>query len=117
MCLVYLAYSFSASLFISNTRLELTGYIRDYIREIVHQAMHSKTLFLLVSLAFGLPAAFAVSPAAIVNLGYAQYQGVTNSTNNITAFFGLRYAAPPTGQCPVQSRLRLHSTSCKNADF
>ncbi|KAK7048474.1 carboxylic ester hydrolase [Favolaschia claudopus] len=33
----------------------------------------------------------------VVDLGYAQYQGVVNDALNITAFRGIRYAAPPTG--------------------
>ncbi|KAJ7587028.1 Alpha/Beta hydrolase protein, partial [Mycena floridula] len=33
----------------------------------------------------------------IVDLGYAQYQGVTDPTVNMTSFLGLRYAAPPLG--------------------
>jgi hypothetical protein len=51
---------------------------------------------LYVSLALGAPSA-----AAIVDLGYATYQGilvqdpVTNQTN--TNFLGVRDAAPPTG--------------------
>ena len=38
----------------------------------------------------------AVSPP-IVDLGYATYQGVFNSTSNTTNFLGIRYAAPPVG--------------------
>ncbi|KAJ7573689.1 Alpha/Beta hydrolase protein [Mycena floridula] len=34
----------------------------------------------------------------VVDLGYAQYQGVTDSTMNITTFLGIRYAAPPVGK-------------------
>jgi hypothetical protein len=34
----------------------------------------------------------------VVDLGYAQYQGSTNISTNITSFFGVRYAAPPTGK-------------------
>ena len=33
----------------------------------------------------------------VVNLGYAQYRGIPNSTYGVTSFFGIRYAAPPTG--------------------
>ena len=46
-------------------------------------------------------AAVSPSPAPIVDLGYAKYQGIlvqdtqTNETN--TYFLGMRYAAPPTG--------------------
>ncbi|KAJ6585078.1 alpha beta-hydrolase [Mycena capillaripes] len=37
------------------------------------------------------------STAPVVDLGYAKYQGVVDSKLNITAFRGIRYAAPPTG--------------------
>ncbi|KAE9408456.1 alpha/beta-hydrolase [Gymnopus androsaceus JB14] len=33
----------------------------------------------------------------IIDLGYAQYQGVYDSVNNITNYLGMRYAAPPIG--------------------
>ncbi|KAJ7442601.1 Alpha/Beta hydrolase protein [Mycena latifolia] len=33
----------------------------------------------------------------VVDLGYAQYQGVFDADLNITSFLGIRYAAPPTG--------------------
>ncbi|KAF9060481.1 Alpha/Beta hydrolase protein [Rhodocollybia butyracea] len=36
----------------------------------------------------------------IIDLGYAKYQGVFDSLNNITNYLGIRYAAPPTGQAP-----------------
>ncbi|KAJ7625361.1 alpha beta-hydrolase [Mycena polygramma] len=35
--------------------------------------------------------------APVVDLGYAQYQGVVDTELNITAFRGIRYGAPPTG--------------------
>ncbi|KAL0065740.1 hypothetical protein AAF712_007223, partial [Marasmius tenuissimus] len=34
---------------------------------------------------------------SIVDLGYAQYQGVFNETTNVTSFTGIRYAAAPVG--------------------
>lgn len=37
----------------------------------------------------------------IVDLGYAQYQGSVNTANNITHFWGIRYAAPPLGKRPL----------------
>ncbi|KAJ6585083.1 Alpha/Beta hydrolase protein [Mycena capillaripes] len=43
------------------------------------------------------------STAPVVDLGYAQYQGVVDSKLNITAFRGIRYAAPPTGQLRWQA--------------
>ncbi|KAJ6585081.1 alpha beta-hydrolase [Mycena capillaripes] len=43
------------------------------------------------------------STAPVVDLGYAQYQGVVDSSLNITAFRGIRYAAPPTGQLRWQA--------------
>ena len=36
-------------------------------------------------------------PPTIVDLGYAQYQGTFNATQNATTFLGIRYAAPPVG--------------------
>lgn len=56
-------------------------------------------------LAFGaLGAAYAgsmnerdtVSTAAI-DLGYAQYQGIFDTSRNLSYFLGMRYANPPTG--------------------
>ena len=43
---------------------------------------------------------FALADVAppIVELGYATYQGVFNSTSNTTNFFGIRFAAPPVGE-------------------
>ncbi|KAJ7695905.1 Alpha/Beta hydrolase protein [Mycena rosella] len=35
--------------------------------------------------------------APVVDLGYAQYQGVFDADLNITSFLGMRYAAAPTG--------------------
>jgi len=39
----------------------------------------------------------------IVDLGYATYQGSTDISNNITSFFSIRYAAPPTGPLRFQA--------------
>ncbi|TKA46995.1 hypothetical protein B0A55_13053, partial [Friedmanniomyces simplex] len=39
----------------------------------------------------------AQSNDSVVNLGYAQYRGIPNDTFGVTSFFGLRYAASPTG--------------------
>ena len=36
--------------------------------------------------------------APIVDLGYAQYQGLYNSSANVSYFLGVRYAQAPTGQ-------------------
>ncbi|RDB26105.1 Acetylcholinesterase-1 [Hypsizygus marmoreus] len=33
----------------------------------------------------------------VVDLGYARYQGIFNTTTRNTVFLGMRYAAPPTG--------------------
>ncbi|SMR56332.1 unnamed protein product [Zymoseptoria tritici ST99CH_3D1] len=40
---------------------------------------------------------------AVVDLGYAVYQGSHNSSLNITAFKGIRYAEPPTGRLRWQA--------------
>ncbi|KAL0945303.1 hypothetical protein HGRIS_000809 [Hohenbuehelia grisea] len=37
------------------------------------------------------------SSAPIIDLGYAQYQGTTDSATNVTGLLGIRYADPPTG--------------------
>ncbi|GAB7354780.1 hypothetical protein MBLNU459_g5178t1 [Dothideomycetes sp. NU459] len=48
---------------------------------------------------FRVVAVFAlVSDNPIIDLGYAQYEGVYNSTSGINSWFGIRYAQPPTGQ-------------------
>ncbi|KAJ7675717.1 Alpha/Beta hydrolase protein [Mycena polygramma] len=41
--------------------------------------------------------------APVVDLGYAKYQGVVDTARNITAFRGIRYAAPPTGNLRWQA--------------
>lgn len=43
---------------------------------------------------------FVVAQSApVVNLGYAQYRGIENATiAGVITYFGLRYAAPPTGE-------------------
>jgi hypothetical protein len=33
----------------------------------------------------------------VVDLGYAKYQGFFNETSGLNTFFGIRYAAAPTG--------------------
>lgn len=38
------------------------------------------------------------SPAPVIDLGYAQYQGSTDPATNITSYLGIRYGAPPTGE-------------------
>ncbi|KAF9060480.1 hypothetical protein BDP27DRAFT_420025 [Rhodocollybia butyracea] len=35
----------------------------------------------------------------IIDLGYAKYQGVFDSVNNITNYLGMRYAAPLLATC------------------
>ncbi|KAF8857961.1 carboxylesterase type B [Acephala macrosclerotiorum] len=56
--------------------------------------------------------------ATQVDLGYSIYQGVANSTTNLTTYFGIRYAAPPIGdlrwqapQPPVVNRSTVISAS------
>ena len=46
-------------------------------------------------LGFSLSYSYAAGP--IVDLGYAQYQGVSNVTTGLNTFLGVRYAAAPTG--------------------
>ncbi|KAF7344320.1 Carboxylic ester hydrolase [Mycena sanguinolenta] len=56
--------------------------------------LHLRIIIATVLLAVSLAGA-QTSP--IVDLGYAQYQGVVNPANNITHFLGIRYAAAPLG--------------------
>ena len=53
----------------------------------------------LLPLSWGLVSAAAVS-SPIVDLGYAKYEGVLNSTSGRTQFLGIRYAASPAGKLP-----------------
>jgi hypothetical protein len=38
------------------------------------------------------------SQVPVVDLGYAKYQGAYNESRDVTGYFGMRYAAPPTGK-------------------
>ena len=42
--------------------------------------------------------------APVADLGYAQYQGSTNISTNITSFIGVRYAASPAGKLMLYLR-------------
>ncbi|KAJ6552148.1 Alpha/Beta hydrolase protein [Mycena sp. CBHHK59/15] len=42
----------------------------------------------------------------VIDVGYAQYEGVVDTSLNITAFLGMRYAAPPTGNLRWQPPAR-----------
>ena len=59
------------------------------------------------------PFIFAATPSPIVDLTYAQYQGVptVDPVNNepITHFLGIRYAAAPTGKVFLYFALDLLS--------
>ncbi|KAJ7675705.1 Alpha/Beta hydrolase protein [Mycena polygramma] len=67
-------------------------------------ALSSLHSFLRVSFIF-LASVHAVNAATapVVDLGYAQYQGVVDTKSNITAFKGIRYAAAPTGKLRWQA--------------
>ena len=41
----------------------------------------------------------------LVDLGYAKYQGVFNTSANATFFLGIRYAAPPLGKLNVCTKV------------
>ncbi|KAJ6603567.1 alpha beta-hydrolase [Mycena vulgaris] len=62
---------------------------------VLHHLLRSTTISAAL-LASG--AAVSAGHAPIVNLGYAQYQGVVDTSTNITTFLGVRYAASPTGE-------------------
>lgn len=49
-------------------------------------------------LGLGLLAFSKASSPPLVDLGYATYQGLFNTSANITNFLGIRYAAPPVGE-------------------
>lgn len=51
---------------------------------------------MLILLAFCVALAAAQSWDKVVDLGYAEYRGVTNASINVTTFLSIRYAAPPT---------------------
>ncbi|KAJ7781796.1 Alpha/Beta hydrolase protein [Mycena maculata] len=59
-------------------------------------------LYLAFKLSVSVRAADSAS-APVVDLGYAQYQGIVDTDLNITAFLGMRYAAPPTGNLRWQA--------------
>lgn len=61
----------------------------------------SLTLLSLFSAGLSLVAGLPTSSPPVVDLGYAQYQGVFNATTDQTAFLGIRYAAPPIGAFSV----------------
>ena len=52
------------------------------------------------SLSLGQSEGGGITPQ-VVDLGYAKYQGVPSAFGN-TNFLGVRYAAPPTGEIPLQ---------------
>uniref|UniRef100_A0A0W0EV04 Carboxylic ester hydrolase n=1 Tax=Moniliophthora roreri TaxID=221103 RepID=A0A0W0EV04_MONRR len=52
----------------------------------------------------------SVNDVPIVDLGYAQYQGVFDVNTNTTSYFGVRYAAPPVGKCLFGSSLSITLT-------
>ncbi|KAH8797930.1 carboxylesterase [Xylogone sp. PMI_703] len=43
------------------------------------------------------------SSTLAIDLGYVRYQGIHNSTSGINAWYGIRYARPPTGQLRWQA--------------
>ncbi|KZP16256.1 alpha/beta-hydrolase [Athelia psychrophila] len=67
--------------------------------------MYPHTLLLVAGLALALPSTAVrnTSTRPIVTLDYATYQGSTDSSNNITSFFGIRYGAPPVGSLRFQA--------------
>ncbi|KAJ3970091.1 alpha beta-hydrolase [Lentinula raphanica] len=47
----------------------------------------------------------------VIDLGYARYQGAFDSTNNLTSYLGMRYAAPPLGDLRWQAPQSPASTN------
>ena len=37
------------------------------------------------------------APTPVIDLGYAKIQGTFNASDNVSAFLGIRFAAPPVG--------------------
>jgi hypothetical protein len=55
-------------------------------------------------LAFGLPSHcqdLGPQDGPVIDLGYAKYKGTTNSTTGYSGFYGMRFAAAPTGNIPI----------------
>ncbi|KAF7346477.1 Carboxylic ester hydrolase [Mycena sanguinolenta] len=67
----------------------------------VTMAFASLRNFLHAALIFGY--ALAVVAGPVVDLGYAQYEGVVDTNLKITSFLGIRYAAAPTGSLRWQA--------------
>jgi len=49
----------------------------------------------------------------VVDLGYAKYQGFFNETTGLNTFFGVRYAAAPTGKHAAWSVFGVRCSSGK----
>ncbi|THV05677.1 alpha/beta-hydrolase [Dendrothele bispora CBS 962.96] len=58
---------------------------------------HRYQTLLSVFLALTVPNVIAISNTPVVDLGYAQYQGVRNNDSSNIDFLGVRYAKSPTG--------------------
>ncbi|KAF7349008.1 Carboxylic ester hydrolase [Mycena venus] len=52
----------------------------------------------LLAVIFALLLVHSTVATPIIDLGYAQYQGMVNVTTNVTTFLGIRYAAAPQGE-------------------
>ncbi|PKK42735.1 hypothetical protein CI102_13303 [Trichoderma harzianum] len=67
---------------------------------------------LLVSIlggcAFGAPS-HSTNGNPVVDLGYAKYRGVRNASYGLDYYFGIRYAAPPTGELRWQAPQDIES--------
>ena len=59
---------------------------------VLHSFLHAAVIFLVWV------RTVESATAPVVDLGYAQYEGVVDTKLNITVFRGIRYAAPPTGK-------------------
>lgn len=84
------------------------GATRQVIaKHLVFTAVKMQPLFLAIwTVLYG-----TLTTAQIVNLGYAQYQGVVQAAVDATVFYGMRYAAPPTGPyMPIEFRSSMTDT-------
>lgn len=58
---------------------------------------HIKNIAAIAAFMASVTHAQNTSTGPVVNLGYAQYQGIYNTSIGVTTFFGLHYAQSPTG--------------------
>jgi hypothetical protein len=66
---------------------------------------------LVISLALASTSSAGLTSRAdppVIDLGYVQLQGATNTSTNVTSWLGIRYAAPPVGKFSKPVFLRVY---------